>query len=141
MTQPQTVARGRRLPVRQRPAALLAVGTARVLAHLPPRRIRAVLTLLRRHAALATYHQAKDAHEAILAVSVLCGGRYCLQRSLAITLLCRIRGVWPTWCTGVRTAPFVAHAWVEVDGQPVDESQDPGYYRPLIVIPPEGKTQ
>jgi hypothetical protein len=141
MTQPQTVERGGSIPFRQRPAALVAVGVARVLAHLPPRRIRAVLTLLRRHAAPATYHQAKDAHDAILAVSVLCGGRYCLQRSLAITLLCRIRGVWPTWCTGVRTAPFVAHAWVEADGQPVGEPQGRGYYRPLIVIPPERKAQ
>ena len=141
MTQPQTVERGERLPLRKRPAAVVAVGIARVLAHLPPRRIRAVLTLLRRHAAPATYHQAKDAHDAILAVSVLCGGRYCLQRSLATTLLCRIRGVWPTWCTGVRTAPFVAHAWVEADGQPVDEPQGPGYYRPLIVIAPERKAQ
>ncbi|MGH3972706.1 MAG: lasso peptide biosynthesis B2 protein [Pseudonocardiaceae bacterium] len=137
MTQPQTVERGERLPLRKRPAALVAVGVARVLAHLPPRRIRAVLTLLRRRAAPATYQQVKDAQDAVLAVSVLCGGRYCLQRSLATTLLCRIRGVWPIWCTGVRTAPFVAHAWVEADGQLVGESQEPGYYRPLIVIAPE----
>ncbi|MGH3815478.1 MAG: lasso peptide biosynthesis B2 protein [Pseudonocardiaceae bacterium] len=137
MTQPQTVERGGRLPLRHRPAALLAVGAGRVLAHLPPRRIRAVLTVLRRRAAPATYSQVKGAQDAVLAVSVLCGGRYCLQRSLATTLLCRIRGVWPTWCTGVRTAPFVAHAWVEADGQPVGEPQGPGYYHPLITIPPE----
>ncbi|MGH3774780.1 MAG: lasso peptide biosynthesis B2 protein [Pseudonocardiaceae bacterium] len=136
MTQPQTVERGGRLPLQQRPAALLAVGVARVLAHLPPRRIRAVLTFLRRRAAPATYCQVKGAQDAVLAVSVLYGGRYCLQRSLATTLLCRIRGVWPTWCTGVRTAPFVAHAWVEADGQPVGEPQAPGYYHPLIIIPP-----
>ena len=136
MSQPQAVERRGRLPLRQRPAALIAVGAARVLAHLPPRRIRAVLTFLRRRAAPATYPQAKDAQDAILAVSVLCGGRYCLQRSLATTLLCRIRGVWPTWCTGVRTAPFIAHAWVEADGQPVGEPQDPGYYHPLITIAP-----
>jgi hypothetical protein len=137
MSQPQAVQRRGKLPLRQRPAALLAVGGGRVLAHLPPRRIRAVLTLLRRRAAPATYHQVEDAQNAVLAVSVLCGGRYCLQRSLATTLLCRIRGVWPTWCTGVRTAPFVAHAWVEADGQPVGEPQGPGYYRPLITIAPE----
>jgi len=137
MTQPQTVQRASRLPLRQRPAALIAVGVARMLAHLPPRRIRAVLTVLRRGAAPATYQQANNAQDAILAVSVLCGGRYCLQRSLATTLLCRIHGVWPTWCTGVRTAPFVAHAWVEVDSQPVGEPQDPGYYRPIIAIPPD----
>ncbi|MBV8543038.1 MAG: lasso peptide biosynthesis B2 protein [Pseudonocardiales bacterium] len=136
MTQPQTVARGRRLPLRRRPAVLVAVGTARMLAHLPPRRIRAVLTALRRGAVPATYRQVEDAMDAVLAVSVLCGGRYCLQRSLATTLLCRIRGVWPTWCTGVRTSPFVAHAWVEADGRLVGEPQDPGYYHPLIVIPP-----
>jgi len=137
MSQPQAVERRGRLPLRQRPAALVAVGAGRVLAHLPPRRIRAVLTLLRRRAAPATYQQANDAQDAVLAVSVLCGGRYCLQRSLATTLLCRLRGVWPTWCTGVRTAPFVAHAWVEADGHPVGEPQGPGYYRPLITIPPE----
>lgn len=136
MTSPQTVQPAGRLPVRHRPAALLAVGAARMLAHVPPRRIRAVLTFLRRRAAPATYQQVEDAQSAILAVSVLYGGRFCLQRSLATTLLCRIRGVWPTWCTGVRTAPFVAHAWVEADGQPVGEPQGPGYYRPLIVIPP-----
>ena len=100
-----------------------------------------MLTVLRRHAAPATYQQATDAHNAVLAVSVLYGGRYCLQRSLATTLLCRIRGVWPTWCTGVRTAPFIAHAWVEADGHPVSEPHGPGYYRPLIVIPPERNTQ
>ena len=138
MSQPQVVERGGRLPLRQRPAALIAVGVARVLAHLSPRRIRAVLTVLRRRAAPATVQQATAAHDAVLAVSVLSGGRYCLQRSLAITLLCRLRGVWPTWCTGVRTAPFVAHAWVEADGQPIGEPQGPGYYRPLIVIPPSG---
>ncbi|MGH3721845.1 MAG: lasso peptide biosynthesis B2 protein [Pseudonocardiaceae bacterium] len=141
MTQPQIVQRGGRLPFRRRPAALIAVGAARVLAHLPPRRIRAVLTRLRRRAAPATYQQAKDAHDAILAVSVLYGGRYCLQRSLATALLCRIRGVWPTWCTGVRTAPFLAHAWVEAGGHLVGEPHGPGYYRPLIVIAPERNAQ
>jgi hypothetical protein len=140
MSQPQSVERSGKLPLRQRPAALIAVGAARALAHLPPRRLRAALTLLRRRATPATYQQAKNAQDAILAVSVLCGGRYCLQRSLATTLLCRIHGVWPTWCTGVRTAPFTAHAWIEADGHPVNEPQPPGYYHPLITIPPERRS-
>lgn len=135
MSQPMAVQRGGRIPLRKRPAALVAVGAGRVLAHLPPRRIRAVLTLLRGGAAPATHQQVTAALDAVLAVSVLSGGRYCLQRSLATTLLCRIRGVWPTWCIGVRTAPFVAHAWVEAEGQPVGEPHSRGYYRPLIVIP------
>ena len=136
MTQPQIVERNRRLPLRQRPAALAAVGAACMLARLPPKHIRAVLTLLRRRAAPATHQQAKDALDAILAVSVLCGGRYCLQRSLATTLLCRIRGVWPTWCTGVRTAPFIAHAWVEADGHWSASHTSPAITAPSSSFPP-----
>ncbi|MGH8896648.1 MAG: lasso peptide biosynthesis B2 protein [Egibacteraceae bacterium] len=136
MSSPQTLERRGALPPRQRAAALLAVGAARMLALLPPRRIRTVLSLLRHHAAAATYHQALTARDAVVAVSLVCAGEGCLERSLATTLLCRIRGVWPTWCTGVRTAPFLAHAWVEADGQPVGEPHGPGYYRPIITIPP-----
>ena len=142
MSQPMALPRDRRrLPLRQRPAALVAVAGARVLARLPPRRIRTLLTALRRRAEPASYQQVEEALDAVLAVSVLYGGRYCLQRSLAATLLCRIRGVWPTWCTGVRTAPFIAHAWVEAGGQPVGEPHGPGYYRPLIAIPPARPTR
>lgn len=136
MTQPQIAERSAKPPLRQRPAALVAVGAAKLLARLPPRRIRGILTMLRRGATPATYHQTKDAQDTILGISLLCGGRYCLQRSLATAALCRIRGSWPTWCVGVRTAPFVAHAWVEADGQLVGEPQGISYYRPLIVIPP-----
>lgn len=136
MSQPMAIPRAATIALRQRPAALVAVGAGRVLAHLSPRHIRAVFTVLRRDAAPATYRQATAAQDAVLAVSVLYGGRYCLQRSLATAVLCRMRGVWPTWCTGVRTAPFIAHAWIEADGQPVGEPHGVGYYRPLIAIAP-----
>jgi hypothetical protein len=70
---------------------------------------------------------------------MLCAGEGCLQRSLATALLCRLRGSWPTWCTGVRTMPFGAHAWVEADGVPVDEPDPPGHYRPVITVPPAAR--
>jgi hypothetical protein len=95
-----------------------------------------MLELLRRGAAPATYEQARAAREAVVATSVVCAGEGCLQRALATALLCRLRGVWPTWCIGVRTAPFAAHAWVEVASEPVDEPHPPGYYRRIITIPP-----
>ncbi|MGH3429544.1 MAG: lasso peptide biosynthesis B2 protein, partial [Mycobacteriales bacterium] len=72
----------------------------------------------------------------VTAVSTLCAGRYCLQRSLATTLLCRISGTWPTWCTGVRTPPFAAHAWVEAQGRRVGEPKDTATYRTLLTVPP-----
>ncbi|MDT0344232.1 lasso peptide biosynthesis B2 protein [Streptomyces litchfieldiae] len=127
---------GHRPPLRRRVAARTAVAAARLLARLPPRRIRAVLSLVRRGAAPASYDQALAARRDVTATSTRCAGRYCLPRSLAAALLCRMRGTWPTWCTGVRTPPFAAHAWIEADGRPVGEPADTATYRSLIRIPP-----
>lgn len=69
-----------------------------------------------------------------LAVSLRClGPQGCLPRSVAVVLLCRLSGAWPTWCAGVRVMPpFGAHAWVEADGVPVDENLPAQYFRPLM---------
>ncbi|TDC76434.1 lasso peptide biosynthesis B2 protein [Streptomyces hainanensis] len=129
-------AQGVKPPLQRRLAVHAVIVTARALAHLPPRRIRAILTLLRRRAAPASYAQAQAARREVTATSTLCSGRYCLQRSLAATLLCRLQGTWPTWHTGVRMPPFAAHAWIEAEGRPVDEPADTITYRPIITIPP-----
>ncbi|MFI7104271.1 lasso peptide biosynthesis B2 protein [Streptomyces sp. NPDC050161] len=118
-----------------RVAPLLAVALARALAHLPPRRIRGVLHILRSRTRPATGEQALAARQAVIAVSARCAGEGCVQRSLATTLLCRIRGVWPTWCTGVRSDPFRAHAWVEADGQPVGEPPSTALYHRIMSVP------
>lgn len=128
---PRSVPLRRRIPVR------LAVGAARLLAHQRPRHIRAVLEWLRRGARPATRDQAQAARDAVVAVSLACGGAEgCLPRSLATILLCRLHGRWPTWCVGVRRLPpFGAHAWVEAEGVPVGENYPPGYFRPLFTVP------
>lgn len=112
------------------------VALARLVARQPPGRIRKVLYAVRKGARPATREEASAARRAVVAVSVLCAGEGCLQRSLATALLCRVRGTWPTWCTGVRTMPFSAHAWVEAEGEPVDEPHPAGHYRPVITVPP-----
>lgn len=122
----------------RRPPALLAVAAAWWLARQSPARIRAVLSVLRRGARPASYAQAQQARNAVLATSVQCNGEGCLQRSLATVLLCRLHGRWATWCTGVRTHPFGAHAWVRAQGRPVDEPHPDGHYRPLLVVEPAG---
>ncbi|MFJ6053691.1 lasso peptide biosynthesis B2 protein [Streptomyces sp. NPDC092307] len=122
-----------RLPYRM--AALAAVGAARLLAGRSPHRIKHVLLALRHGAAPATPKQAESARHAVTMVSPRCAGEYCVQRSLATTLLCRLLGTWPTWCVGVRTAPFTAHAWVEADGRPVGEPHAPGDYRLILAVP------
>jgi hypothetical protein len=47
----------------------------------------------------------------------------CLQRSAVLTCLLRSRGINADWVIGCRKIPFMAHAWVEVDGVVV--SDDP----------------
>ncbi|TVL90274.1 lasso peptide biosynthesis B2 protein [Streptomyces sp. SAJ15] len=76
----------------------------------------------------------RDARHAVVAVSVTCAGQGCLQRSVATALLCRLAGTWPDWCTGIRTNPFLAHAWVEGDGEPVGESDDIRRHRIILSV-------
>ncbi|MFI9151567.1 lasso peptide biosynthesis B2 protein [Streptomyces sp. NPDC053367] len=127
----------RSVPLPQRLAAHAAVGAARLLATRSPRRIRGVLGLVRRGARPAGCVETKEARDAVVAVSLACGGpEGCLVRSLATALLCRLHGRWPVWCLGVRyTAPFGAHAWVEAGGEAVGEDFPPGYFRTLFTVP------
>ncbi|WP_223775465.1 lasso peptide biosynthesis B2 protein [Streptomyces sp. 135] len=119
---------------RRRAAPLIAVAIARLLAKAPPRRLRRFMEIARRRARPATAAQALAAREAVVSVSLRCAGQNCLQRSIATALLCRMRGCWPTWCTGVRTEPFAAHAWVEAEGQLIGEPYPPGYYVPMLSV-------
>ena len=138
MTSPEAIFHNpRSVPLRRRIPVRLAVGTARLLARRRPRRIRAVLELLRRGARPATLEQTRSARDSVVAVSLACGGREgCLPRSLATILLCRLHGQWPTWCVGARRLPpFGAHAWVEAEGVPVGENHPPDYFRPLFTVP------
>lgn len=99
-----------------------------------------MLRLARRGARPATYGEAHLARTEVMSLSVACAGEGCLQRSLATALLCRMRGSWPTWCTGVRTQPFAAHAWVEAEGIPVGEETALAQYRPIMTVPPTADT-
>ncbi|MFD5030742.1 lasso peptide biosynthesis B2 protein [Streptomyces sp. NPDC058220] len=124
------------LPWRSRPAVWCAVGAARLLTCLAPLRLRQVLEFVRRGARPATEAETLRARQAVVAVSVPCAGPRCLQRSIAGALLCRMRGTWPDWCTGVRTQPFQAHAWLAVNGKPIGENaRDVRYFHVLMTVP------
>lgn len=134
MTLPVTAEREVPLTAVQRVTALAAVGIARPLAALPPRRLRQALRVLSRGTRPATHAQALQARSAAVTVSVRCAGLGCLQRSVAAALICRTRNRWPDWCTGFRTEPFGAHAWVEVDGVPVGEPDDVARFRTVLSV-------
>ncbi|MGW2546929.1 lasso peptide biosynthesis B2 protein [Kitasatospora sp. NPDC001574] len=119
----------------ERAAATLAVTAARLLTRLNPGRLRRTLEAARGTAPPASTAQALAARRAVVTVSARCAGEGCLQRSVATALLCRSRGTWPTWCTGVRSDPFRAHAWVEADGQPVGEPASTALYHRVLTVP------
>ncbi|HEX8156748.1 MAG TPA: lasso peptide biosynthesis B2 protein [Solirubrobacteraceae bacterium] len=132
------VHRPRGVPVRLRYEVRVTSLLAALLVRQSPARIRQILTWLRRGARPATVELASAMRDAVVTVSLPCAGREgCLRRSVAVVLLCRARGMWPTWCVGARVLPpFAAHAWVEADGAPVGEDLPPGYFRTLITVPP-----
>ncbi len=138
MTTPSALERPAGVPFARRTAARLVLLPAVVLSLLPPRRMRAVLGVVRRGARPATVAEAKGARDAMCAVSLRCAGpRGCLPRSLGAALLCRLAGSWPTWCTGVRVVPpFTAHAWIEAEGRPVDEGVPDDYFTRLMAVAP-----
>ncbi len=138
MTTPSALERPTGVPLGRRLGARLVLLPAVALALLPPRRIRAVLGVLRRGARPATPAQAQAARDAMCAVSLRCTGpKGCLPRSLGAALLCRLQGVWPTWCAGVRVVPpFTAHAWIEAEGRPVGEGIPDGYFARLMAVEP-----
>ncbi|MFE2411698.1 lasso peptide biosynthesis B2 protein [Kitasatospora sp. NPDC059408] len=129
--------RAGRPPWHRRPVALAAIGAARLIERMPPARIRRLLLRLRGGARPATADEALAARQAVVALSMRCAGQGCLQRSIAAALLCRSRGSWPTWRTGVRTEPFRAHAWIEADGAPVDEPAELAHFHPLMTVAPQ----
>ncbi|GLZ37033.1 lasso peptide biosynthesis B2 protein [Actinokineospora sp. NBRC 105648] len=122
------------LPWRRQLTARAAVGVARLLILLPPGRLRKSLKLISRGARPAEAALALSARQATVSVSARCAGQGCLQRSVATAVLCRLHGQWPDWCTGVRTQPFRAHAWVEVDGVAVGEIDDMSQFHPTMTV-------
>ncbi|MFD7368878.1 lasso peptide biosynthesis B2 protein [Nocardiopsis alba] len=60
------------------------------------------------------------------------GPSLCLELSLAAALTGILMRGAVDWCIGVRLMPYAAHAWVEAEGTPIGEQEEPD--RPFIVI-------
>lgn len=112
----------------------LCIGIARVLTYVRPLVLRTVLRLAARGARPSTYQEALSARLEVCGASDRCAGLGCLQRSIAVYLLCRRRGSTPDWVSGFTTEPFVAHAWVEVRGAPVGEPESISRYRVVLEV-------
>ncbi|MFF7946612.1 lasso peptide biosynthesis B2 protein [Streptomyces griseorubiginosus] len=130
------------LPWRRRVTARSAAGAARLLVRLPPRRLCQVLRFVSRGSRPADAERALAARQAVVTVSLRCAGiAGCLQRSVATALLCRLAGRWPDWCSGFRTRPFGAHAWVEVDGTAIGEPGDMTLFHTVLSVRHQDRDQ
>ncbi|MER5219410.1 lasso peptide biosynthesis B2 protein [Streptomyces flaveus] len=134
MTTPAVAEQAPRLPLHRQIAPRCAAGVARLLVRLPPARLQRVLRVISRGTRPAGYAEVARARQSVVSVSTRCAGLGCLQRSVATVLLCRARGKWADWCTGFRIQPFGAHAWVEVDGRPVDEPGELSVFRTVLAV-------
>jgi len=134
MTTPAVADLGTGLPLRRQLGPRLVAGIARLLVMLPPARLERILRFLSKGTRPATYAQAAHARNAVVSVSTRCAGLGCLQRSVATALLCRAHGRWADWCSGFRIQPFGAHAWVEIDGRPVDEPGELAVFRTVLAV-------
>jgi hypothetical protein len=68
-------------------------------------------------------------HAVIRTLTPLPADSRCLFRSLVLTKLLARRGIDGTVVLAVRPEPFAAHAWVELDGNPLLPPGEDGYER------------
>ncbi|MFI6744344.1 lasso peptide biosynthesis B2 protein [Nonomuraea sp. NPDC050451] len=131
----------RPVSARTRAAACFAEGLAHLVARLPPRRIRMLLRVLGKGARPARNDEVAHVRTCLLSTRIrLRGVEACLPRSLAVVLLSRMRGAQATWCVGVlRSPPFLAHAWVEADGEMVGEHLDSMQFVRLLAAGPSAR--
>jgi Transglutaminase-like superfamily len=115
------------------------VGVAWVMTLLPPTLLQSVLHGLSHSHRPTNAHQARLMRAAVCAVSARCAGEGCLQRSIAAFMLCRMEGHSPEWKTGYQLEPFAAHAWIEVDGVPIDEPHRIRSYVPVLTVAQPGE--
>jgi len=66
----------------------------------------------------------ETARRIAIAAAFYPGRAQCLEQSLALFLLLRRRGIPAELRLGVQPFPFVAHAWVEHEGRPINEQED-----------------
>jgi hypothetical protein len=64
----------------------------------------------------------KLAESAVAMAAALYPGRaLCLEQSLVLYYLLRRQGIPVRYCHGVQPHPFLAHAWVEYDSEPLND--------------------
>jgi hypothetical protein len=78
----------------------------------------------RSRAGVARGSATETARAVATAAAFFPGRAVCLEQSIALYLLLRRRGFHAALRIGVQPYPFQAHAWVELDGEPLNETEE-----------------
>jgi hypothetical protein len=124
--------RPRRALLLARMAGWVAILSCTVKMFSLPRALRIVSISPARNAAAGAEEQEElvTAIDAVLGLNVLCFKPICWKRAAILHRYLGLRGLNTTINFGLRKGslgPLAGHAWLEVDGQPVFETEPPNY--------------
>lgn len=134
MSSPVRMEQRTKLSVKNKITALFCANVSFFLIKLPPKKLSEVIEKLSKNTRKALPKEVESWRTSINSINVRCAGNGCLQRSVAVMLRGIIAKRTPDWVSGFQVSPFIAHAWVEVDGIPIGEEMDLSNFQKILFV-------
>lgn len=134
MSSPVRMEQRTKLSVKNKITALFCANVSFFLIKLPPNKLSEVIEKLSKNTRKALPKEVESWRTSINSINVRCAGNGCLQRSVAVMLRGIIARRTPDWVSGFQVSPFIAHAWVEVDGIPIGEEMDLSNFQKILFV-------
>ena len=134
MSSPVRMEQRTKLSVKNKITALFCANVSFFLIKLPPKKLSEVIEKLSKNTRKALPKEVESWRTSINSINVRCAGNGCLQRSVAVMLRGIIARRTPDWVSGFQVSPFIAHAWVEVDGIPIGEEMDLSNFQKILFV-------
>lgn len=134
MSSPVRMEQRTKLSVKNKIIALFCANVSFFLIKLPPKKLSEIIEKLSKNTRKSLPMEVEGWRTSINSINVRCAGNGCLQRSVAVMLRGIIARRTPDWVSGFQVAPFIAHAWVEVDGIPIGEDMDLSNFQKILFV-------
>lgn len=134
MSSPVRMEQRTKLSVKNKIIALFCANVSFFLIKLPPKKLSEIIEKLSKNTRKAFPKEVESWRISINSINVRCAGNGCLQRSVAVMLRGIIARRTPDWVSGFQVSPFIAHAWVEVDGIPIGEEMDLSNFQKILFV-------
>ena len=134
MSSPVRMEQRTKLSVKNKITDLFCANVSFFLIKLPPKKLSEVIEKLSKNTRKALPKEVESWRTSINSINVRCAGNGCLQRSVAVMLRGIIARRTPDWVSGFQVSPFIAHAWVEVDGIPIGEEMDLSNFQKILFV-------